>query len=238
MNAVFYISAAVAILASMGVVASRHAVHALLYLVVSLLAVATIFYIMGAPFASALEVIVYAGAILVLFVFAVMLLGLTAESMRQERAWLRWKAWPGPLALGFVLAGELVYVLLRGSSPPGVVAAVGARQVSAALFGPYALAVELASLLLLGGLIGAYNLVRPRSDAATEDDDPESARDCGGLDDRPLRETTRLRAPRPVPLQGNGQATLDLQTGERSTSTAVAGACSAHAPPAARGGLT
>jgi len=173
MNTVFYISAVVAILASVGVVASRHAVHALLYLVVSLLAVATIFFILGAPFASALEVIVYAGAILVLFVFAVMLLGLTSESMRKECAWLRWQAWPGPLALGFVLAGELVYVLLQGGSPPGVGAAVGARQVSAALFGPYALSVELASLLLLGGLLGAYHLVRPGPAASTEEEGTE-----------------------------------------------------------------
>ncbi|MCB1617962.1 MAG: NADH-quinone oxidoreductase subunit J, partial [Pseudomonadales bacterium] len=69
MELAFYLSAAVALLATLGVIIARNPVHALLYLVVSLLAVAMIFFAIGAPFAGALEVIVYAGAIMVLFVF-------------------------------------------------------------------------------------------------------------------------------------------------------------------------
>ena len=198
MNIVFYISSAVAILASAGVVASRHAVHALLYLVVSLLAIATIFYIMGAPFAAALEVIVYAGAILVLFVFAIMLLGLTAESMQKEHAWLRWKLWPGPLALGGVLAGELVCVLLQGGGLPHEIAPVGARQVSAALFGPYALGVELASLLLLGGLLGAYNLIRPGA-GGSEDAGAATVGDGNEIDTNLCTDTLAAPTPRRPP---------------------------------------
>ena len=71
MELVFYISAAVAIAATLCVVTHADPVHALLYLTVSLLAVALIFIILGAPFIGALEVILYAGAIMVLFIFVV-----------------------------------------------------------------------------------------------------------------------------------------------------------------------
>ncbi|HNC68856.1 MAG TPA: NADH-quinone oxidoreductase subunit J, partial [Pseudomonadales bacterium] len=88
MQEAFYICALVALLATLGVVTNARPVHALLYLVVSLLAVAGVFFALGAPFAGALEVIVYAGAIMVLFVFVVMMLNLGSETIAQERAWL------------------------------------------------------------------------------------------------------------------------------------------------------
>ena len=72
-----------------------NAVHALLYLIVSLLAVAMIFYMLGAPFVAALEVIIYAGAIMVLFVFVVMMLNLGA-GRRAGAAWLNPRIWIGP----------------------------------------------------------------------------------------------------------------------------------------------
>ena len=72
----FYLAASIAVIASIKVITGKNIIYALLYLVVSLLAVAVCFYLMGAPFAAGLEVIVYAGAILVLFVFAVMMFGL------------------------------------------------------------------------------------------------------------------------------------------------------------------
>jgi NADH-quinone oxidoreductase subunit J len=162
MNAVFYISAAIAIFATVMVITRASAVHALLYFVVSLLAVALVFYVLGAPFAAALEVIVYAGAIVVLFVFVVMMLNLGKESTEQERAWLAPNAWVGPAVLSIILAAELVYVLSVGSSieqsAPG--APVGPKEVGARLFGQYLLAVEFASILLLAGLVGAYHLGR------------------------------------------------------------------------------
>ena len=76
MNLVFYISALVAVIATTMVITRLNAVHALLYLIVSLLSVALIFFVLGAPFVAALEVIVYAGAIMVLFVFVIMMLNL------------------------------------------------------------------------------------------------------------------------------------------------------------------
>jgi len=160
MNIVFYVSAAVAVVATVMVVTRLHAVHALLYLVVSLLAVALVFFALGAPFVAALEVIIYAGAIMVLFVFVVMMLNLGQEAVEQEREWLRPGAWAGPALLVVILIVELVYVIVR----PGLFASgaepVTPKAVGIALFGPYLLGVELASLLLLAGLVGAYHLGR------------------------------------------------------------------------------
>jgi len=160
MNAVFYISAAVAVISTVMVITRLNAIHALLYLIVSLLAVAVIFFTLGAPFAAALEVITYAGAIMVLFVFAIMLLNLGPRSVAQESRWLSRKAWIGPAALALVLIGELAFIIAReGGRSPGA-GVVEPKQVGVALFGPYLLGVELASLLLLAGLAGAYHLGR------------------------------------------------------------------------------
>ena len=87
--------------------------HALLYLIVSLLAVALIFFTLGAPFVAALEVIIYAGAIMVLFVFVVMMLNLGAAAVEQEKRWRRPRTWVGPAILAAILLAELVYVLFR-----------------------------------------------------------------------------------------------------------------------------
>ncbi len=160
MNLLFYISAVVAVLATFMVVSGKNAVHALLYLIVSLLAVALVFLSLGASFASALEVIIYAGAIMVLFVFVIMMLNIGPEAAKQESLWLSPRVWLGPSLLALVLALELIYVLIGG---PKMASgnAVGPKQIGIALFGPYVLGVELASMLLLAGLIGAYHLGRP-----------------------------------------------------------------------------
>ena len=162
MNATFYISATVAIISTVMVITRTHAVHALLYLIVSLLAVALIFYTLGAPFAAALEVIIYAGAIMVLFVFVVMMLNLGESAGEQERLWLSPGTWVGPGILAIVLAAELCYVLAVGGSGTPAGGVIDSRQVGIVLFGPYLLAVELASLLLLAGLVAAYHIGRSR----------------------------------------------------------------------------
>ena len=91
--------------------------HALLYLIVSLLAVALVFLTLGAPFVAALEVIVYAGAIMVLFLFVVMMLNLGPGGVEQESRWLSGAAWLGPAALALVLFAELVYIFAAGAGP-------------------------------------------------------------------------------------------------------------------------
>jgi NADH-quinone oxidoreductase subunit J len=157
MELAFYIASAVAVLSTVLMLTRLNVVHALLYLIVSLLGVAVVFYVLGAPFVAALEVIVYAGAIMVLFVFVVMMLNLGKHSAEVERQWLTPGIWTGPVLLGSVLLIEIVY-LLRGVPVALGAGAVEPKAVGIALFGPYLIGVELASMLLLAGLVGAYHL--------------------------------------------------------------------------------
>lgn len=171
MNTVFYISAAVAAIATALAVTRLNAVHALLYLIVSLLAVGLDLFCLGAPFVAALEVIVYAGAIMVLFVFVIMMLNLGPHATAQERSWLSPAMWIGPSILGCTLLVELIGVIAHSAGAPSPAAAIPPKQVALALFGPYVIAVELASLLLLAGLVGAYHLgrrIRASSDTEGE----------------------------------------------------------------------
>ena len=161
MEFAFYFASGAAVVATLRVISASNPVHALLYLVISLLAVAMCFFSLGAPFAGALEIIVYAGAIMVLFVFVVMMLNLGPAVAQQDRAWLTPKVWLGPSLLSAVLLAQLLYVLFSEPSNATLAAtSVGPKQVGVALFGPYLLAVELASLLLLGALVAAYHLGR------------------------------------------------------------------------------
>jgi len=155
-NVIFFLAAAVALASTILVIVQRNAVHALLYLIVSLFAVAVIFLLLGAAFVAALEVIIYAGAIMVLFVFAVMLMGAGTASVPPT-------AWIGPVALAVVLLAEIGYVLVSGGPPASVAApvtAIGPKEVGISLIGSYLLGVEVAAFVLLAGLIGTYRLGR------------------------------------------------------------------------------
>lgn len=161
MEFAFYFSAGVAVAATLMVITNTRAVHALLYLVTSLLAVSMCFFALGAPFAGVLEIIVYAGAIMVLFVFVVMMLNLGSDSEQQERQWLSLKGWIGPGILSGLLLLQLLYVLFSEPSSGAVSGAtVEAKAVGFALFGPYILAVELAAMMLLGAMVTAFHIGR------------------------------------------------------------------------------
>lgn len=162
MTIAFYITAAIAVLATLLVVTGRHAVHALLYLVVSLFAVAVLFYLVGAPFAAALEIIIYAGAIMVLFVFVIMMLNLGEDDLARERQWLSPGTWLGPALLSAVLLAQWLWILAQGAPADIAGNTVPARAVGIALFSRYLLAVEMAGLLLLAALVGAFHLGRRR----------------------------------------------------------------------------
>ena len=163
MESLFYIAALVGVVSTGMVITRLNAVHALLYLIVSLLAVALIFLLLGAPFVAALEVIIYAGAIMVLFLFVIMLLNLQRDvddglhhAARRLFGWL----------LGVVLAAQGWLLLRRpwdlgpkGDQPPEVVAQVGNTQaVGVRLFTDYLLPFEVTSLVLLVAIVGAVVL--------------------------------------------------------------------------------
>ena len=157
MELIFYIAGAVAVISTMMMLTRLNLVHALLYLIVSLLAVAVDFFVLGAPFVAALEAIVYAGAIMVLFLFVVMMLNIGRHAAETERQWLTPGIWTGPVILAGILIVEVVYLARAASAGLGT-DATGPKQVGIALFGPYMIGVELASMLLLAGLVGAYHL--------------------------------------------------------------------------------
>lgn len=160
MSLLFYAASIIAVLATVLVITRTNVTHALLYFIVSLLSIAVIFYTLGAPFAAALEVIVYAGAIMVLFLFVFMMLNLGQRTQAQEKAWLAPGLWVGPVLLALPLLFLLLYVLSGTEGQEVAQTVVGPKEVGIALFGPYVVAVELASVLLLAGLVGAFHLAR------------------------------------------------------------------------------
>ena len=162
MDIIFYIAAVIAFIATVGVVTRKIAIHALLYLVVSLLAVSVIFFVLGAPFVAALEVIVYAGAIMVLFVFAIMMLNLGKDGIAKESPFLNFGSWLIPAILCLVLLGELGYVFYFHQVGDHDLREIGPKEVSSSLFGGYVLAVELAGMLLMAGIVGAYHVGREK----------------------------------------------------------------------------
>ena len=162
MTILFYTAAAIAIFATVMTITRLNAVHALLYLVVSLLSVAVIFFLLGAPFAAALEVIIYAGAIMVLFIFVVMMLHLGGPSIKQEQVWLKRSMWLGPVILSLILLAELLFLLPKDIDRLGA-EVVDAKQVGMSLYGGYLIGVELAAVLLLAGIVGAYYLGREKT---------------------------------------------------------------------------
>jgi NADH-quinone oxidoreductase subunit J len=159
MEVLFYLAAVVALMATALALTRANAAHALIYLIVSLLAVAVLFFLMGAPFAAALEIVIYAGAIMVLFVFVIMMLNEGEGGTAREREWLSVRNWIVPGILSALLLLELILALNHAPATTGGVA-VSPKEVGLALFGPYVLAVEIASMLLLSGLVGAYHLGR------------------------------------------------------------------------------
>ena len=159
MEVLFYLAATIALLATGLALTRANAAHALIYLIISLLAVAVVFFLMGAPFAAALEIVIYAGAFMVLFVFVIMMLNVGEEGIAREREWLQIRNWILPGVLAALLLLELILALRHAPATTSGIA-VTPKEVGLALFGPYVLAVEIASMLLLAGLVGAYHLGR------------------------------------------------------------------------------
>jgi NADH-quinone oxidoreductase subunit J len=153
---IFYVLAAVIVAATLVAVTRRNLVHAVVYLIISFFGTAMVYYLLGAPFLGILEVIIYAGAIMVLFLFIIMML--RVERKAEHRFSLG--QWLPAATLGLVF---LVLVGLLVFTDPGAGAALTAATVSPRVFGRalfqrYWLAVEIVSFLLLIVLIGALFL--------------------------------------------------------------------------------
>jgi NADH-quinone oxidoreductase subunit J len=181
---VFAIAALGAIVAAVGVVTQRNPVHAALSLVGTLFAVAVLFVLQEAHFLAAVQIIVYAGAIVVLFLFVIMLLGVDRHEELDEplpfQRWIAAAVGVGALALVGVLLG-------RGNdtrAPSQGRGALGApadnvHNVGVSLFSDYLWAFEITSVLLVIAVVGAVVLVRRRSGGSA------AATDAGGSGERP-----------------------------------------------------
>jgi NADH-quinone oxidoreductase subunit J len=157
MDVFFYIAAFVAIISTVMAISGRNAIHSLLYLILSLLAVSVIFYLLSAPFIAALEVIIYAGAIMVLFIFVTMMLNIGIER-ETEKQWLRPRMWIIPSILAAILLVNLILALKNVETIPPNEEPILPKQVGISLFSTYLIGVEIAAILLMAGVIGAYHL--------------------------------------------------------------------------------
>lgn len=126
--------------------------HGILYLVITLIASAILFFLLGAPFAAALQIIVYAGAIIILFLFVVMMVNPAPSSRGGVLA-----GWFGPAILLGTLA-ILWYFLLHDGGQQLVVSIVEPGMIGTTLFKKYAFALHLVAVFLLVGLVGAYHI--------------------------------------------------------------------------------
>ncbi|MEW6084918.1 MAG: NADH-quinone oxidoreductase subunit J [Chloroflexota bacterium] len=165
----FLLLSLVAIASALGMLLSRNAVYSALFLVLNFITVAVFYLLLGAPFIAMAQITVYAGAIMVLFLFVIMLLG--AESLPKSEA----LPWQRPLAIGLsvLLFVEAAYLLVTKARPAGNVlapeAAVNAtenlQQLGIALFTEYLLPFEVVSILLLVAMVGAIVLTKKEKGA-------------------------------------------------------------------------
>lgn len=161
----FYILAFTALGATLMCITRRNPVHAVIYLVNGLFAMALLFYLLGAPLVAAWEVIIYAGAVMVLFMFIIMMLELAPMEAPKGPGWHRW----GPVLLfSLVILGcTVLMVLIDPVGEEGVPAYYASpRTFGYVLFKEYALAVQVVSFQLLFAAVGAYYVGRKSSEAA------------------------------------------------------------------------
>jgi NADH-quinone oxidoreductase subunit J len=161
MNLIFYIAGTIAIFSSIMAITNKNAIHGLLYLITSLLAVSVIYYILGAPLVAALEVLVYAGAIMVLFIFVVMMLNIGMEEEIEKR-WLSPAMWIMPSVLAAALLVVFFVAISKTPSADAAHVEIGPKKVGIKLFTTYLLAVEMSAMLLMAGIVGTYHLGKSR----------------------------------------------------------------------------
>lgn len=164
--AIFYVLGAIIVIATGMAVTRRRTMHAVVYAVVSFFATAALFGLLGAPLLAVFEVIIYAGAIMVLFLFIIMLIPRTRLE-RDVGGGLRWLL-PGILSLVILACVTVLTVTAHGSGQQLHPAMASPSDVGRALYVRYWLVVEFVSFLLFMGLAGACFLGRRQNDAKEE----------------------------------------------------------------------
>ncbi len=160
MALLFYLVAGVAVVAALGVVLERTPVYSALCLIVVLCSLAVVYLLLGAEFIAVIQVIVYAGAIMVLFVLVIMLLNAARETPGERSRLARWMGAP-LLAAFLVLALYAVSQQFSGGGPPPAQPlAAGPAEIGNLLFRSYVLPFEVTSILVLVAILGAVSLAK------------------------------------------------------------------------------
>jgi NADH-quinone oxidoreductase subunit J len=165
----FLVLALVAVATALGMLLSQNAVYSALFLVLNFTTVAIFYLLLGAPFIAMSQITVYAGAIMVLFLFVIMLLGAEALPKAQVLPWQR----PLAIFLAVILAAEGTFLLITKARPTGNVLQPEAvvntmdnlRAMGMMLFNQYLLPFEVTSILLLVAMIGAITLTKKEKGA-------------------------------------------------------------------------
>jgi NADH-quinone oxidoreductase subunit J len=162
---VFLYFAAVIILSAVLMITRRNPVHSVMFMLLLFFHIAGVFVLLNAEFLAAVQLIVYAGAILILYLFVVMLLNVDRGS-RSARAN---KYWPWITAFGFLILAEIALLVVRGSFPGDaaktlVAPGAGVRELGIELYTNYLVPFEIASVVLLVGLVGAVTLAKKADD--------------------------------------------------------------------------
>ncbi len=160
---VFFGLALVAVASAVGLLLSKNAVYAALNLILNFVTVSIFYLLLAAPFIALLQITVYAGAIMVLFLFVIMLLGAERLSAGPVLPWQR----PAAFALGAILLVEAVYLIAFRSGPAAAASEAAAgfgapAAIGDLLFNAYLLPFEVISILLLAAMVGAIVLTKKR----------------------------------------------------------------------------
>ena len=169
----FYVFAAILLFSAFRVITARNPVHAALFLVLAFFQAAAVWLLLKAEFLAITLVLVYVGAVMVLFLFVVMMLDINLDNIRKGF----WKQFPLAGAVGAIIALEMSYVLMGGfREPPQVAVAPGAVDIAAQasntkelgklLYSDYIYPLEIAAVILLVGMIAAIAMtLRERKDS-------------------------------------------------------------------------
>jgi NADH-quinone oxidoreductase subunit J len=159
---VFAIIAVIAIGSALGLLLSRSAIYAALFLIINFVTISILYFILGAPFIALAQITIYAGSIMVLFLFVIMLLG--TEKLPRSNV----MPWQKPVAIGLsvlllIESGVLIYQqAVKPSGWPELIESVTTpTEIGLALFNQYLLPFEITSVILLAAVVGAIYLTRP-----------------------------------------------------------------------------
>ena len=155
----FYLLAAVTIVATLLAIFEKHPVHAIVYLVTSFFSLAVIFFLLAAPLIAMFEVIIYAGAVMVLFMFVIMMLDLGRPDQARRPALRQWLL---PLLLGGIILVSIAALATAPARVPAAAQVVSVKEFAVTLFSKYGIAIEIISMQLLFAVVGAFYLGRRR----------------------------------------------------------------------------